>query len=341
MAAFSVFFGHAITIWYHEIPGSPTSHLLHRSVIVFFVLSGYVITHSTLPKHLDARRYVQARLSRLYSVLLPALALTLFLQIIGTALNPAFYQHYERSYDAVRYALAAFFLQSLWMTNTCPPTNGPLWSLGYEFWYYALFGVAVMVKSVRWKIGSLLVLVLICGVNVLILMPNWLMGVGCYCYGRRLPISTKWARACFWFMMVVVVSAVFFLPDKPFTPGAAPLFFSGAFLTDLLIGLFLMVLIWLFDHAFGEALVPGRLEAGVRWFADHTFSLYLYHFPLLCFAVAVVPFDRGSLIQTGTMLGLILLIILGLGVVTESKRPLWRAFFGRTWDFFANLHLKR
>jgi peptidoglycan/LPS O-acetylase OafA/YrhL len=141
-------------------------------------------------------------------------------------------------------------------------------------------------------------------------------------------------------MLAVIVPMVLFLPDKPFLPGTPRLFFSGAFLSDTLIGLLLTVLIWLFDHAFREARVPDQLDAGVRWFADHTFSLYLYHFPLLCFVVAVIPFDRGSLIETGAMLGLILLIILGLGVVTESKRPLWRAFFGRWWDFFADLYLK-
>ena len=70
----------------------------------------------------------------------------------------------------------------------------------------------------------------------------------------------------------------------------------------------------------------------VRWWADHTFSLYLYHFPLLLFALEAIPFDRGSFVAAGAMLGLILLFILGLSILTESKRPAWRAFFGRVWD---------
>jgi len=336
LAAFSVFFVHVRYLWYRDSFDTRVMHLGHRAVIVFFVLSGYVIAHSTLRKALDARAYVSARLSRLYSVLLPALLLTAVLQIVGTWLNPHFYHPYDRGHDVLRYGLVALFLQSIWFTNAAPPTDGPFWSLCYEFWYYALFGVAVMVKSVRWKIGSLLVLALVCGVNVLLLMPNWLMGVACYCYGRRVTMPKLWAFWGWASLSLMALLGILVWTDLPYAVPHRMLFQSGAFISDATLGVLLTLSIWFFDQAFRSAKVPDWLDAWIRWLADHTFSLYLYHFPLLFFVVAVVPFDRASLPQTGAMILLVFAIILGLSVFTESKRPGWRKLFGGIWDNVAS-----
>ena len=195
VAAFSVFVIHVIAIWYPAHYTALTDRSGERSVIIFFVLSGYVIAYSTLRKERDPRGYVLARLSRLYSVLLPALLLTAALQVIGTAVNPGPYHHVGRGHDSLRYGMVALFLQSVWFVSTAPPTNGPFWSLCHEFWYYALFGAAILIESRRWKIGVMAGCALICGPTVLLLMPSWLLGASCYAYGRVVRVPKTLAAA--------------------------------------------------------------------------------------------------------------------------------------------------
>lgn len=62
------------------------------AVIVFFVLSGYVIAFVTATKELDAKSFFVARVSRIYSVVILALILTLLLDNIGMIFNGDFYQ---------------------------------------------------------------------------------------------------------------------------------------------------------------------------------------------------------------------------------------------------------
>lgn len=332
MAAGMVFADHVILLFYPSQGEGRVGVLGHRAVIVFFVLSGYVIAYSTFRKALNAREYVMARLSRLYSVVLPALILTAALQTVGTWLNPGLYGQFERGHDALRYFLTAFFLQSLWTTNTCPPTNGPFWSLGYEFWYYAIFGAAVFIKPFRRKIFWVILLLAISGIDSFLLMPAWVAGVILYVYGRKNLLPRTWALAGAVAVLIATAWAMLDLPNWPKHYGHPPLFYSSAFLTDGLLALLLTALIGLVDQAFRSSEVNERLDAVVRWTADHTFSLYLYHFPLMLFVSAVVPVDRSSSMQMTGIIIMILAIVFLLSLVTEAPRARWRKFFGWCWD---------
>jgi peptidoglycan/LPS O-acetylase OafA/YrhL len=336
-AAFTVFTVHVVILWYPSHYTPFEARFVHRAVIIFFVLSGYVIAYSTLRKERDPRAYVLARLSRLYSVLLPALVLTALLQIAGTALDPAAYDAIGRGHDPLRYGLVALFLQSIWILNSAPPTNSPFWSLCHEFWYYALFGAAVLIRPVKARLVTITGLALVCGMNVLLLMPSWLMGVGCYAWGRagRLPRGVAlMALAC---VLFAIALCYLYLPDWPYPVAHPPFYYSAAAGSDAAVGLLFALLVWLFDQALRDLRVPDRLDAAVRWFADHTYSLYLYHFPLLFFTAAVVPFDHGSLAAVAVMILLVLAVVFGLILLTESKRPAWRRLFGRIWDRAAGI----
>lgn len=63
----------------------------HSAVVVFFVLSGYVIAYVVDTRERDARRYAISRGARIYSVVVPALALALVLDSIGRYINPSTY----------------------------------------------------------------------------------------------------------------------------------------------------------------------------------------------------------------------------------------------------------
>lgn len=324
IAALVVFVDHCAEFWYPDAAVF-MGKMGHGAVVVFFVLSGYVITFSTLKKGLDPKRYMLGRLSRLYSVVIPALLITLFLQKLGTAWHPEFYYQHGRGHDVLRYTLAGFYLQNIWMLNASPTTNGPFWSLSYEFWYYALFGAAIFITRLRIKVASLLLISLIVGPNILLLMPCWLLGVALYVWHRKTTISFWPALIGFLLAVCGAILLVMVVPGFPYTIGSPPMFFSGSFLTDWLTAGCLAAAIWFFDAAFRSWKPPALFCETIESGASHTFSLYLYHYPLLAFAAATVSFNPLIPYQAGSVILSVLAIIFLLSLVTESQRRLlWR-----------------
>ena len=61
------------------------------AVVVFFVLSGFVIAYTTLTKDRGPTAYAEARFARLYSVVIPALIFTFALDGLGSWLMPHAY----------------------------------------------------------------------------------------------------------------------------------------------------------------------------------------------------------------------------------------------------------
>jgi len=307
----------------------------HDAVIVFFVLSGYVIASTAKEKCRCARDYTVARLSRLYSVVVPALLLTLVLWPLGRELDPALYGQYERSGTGLRYLLTFFHLNETWFIDAYPPTNTPFWSLGYEAWYYVLFGVAWFVRPWRKCVFVLVLCALAVGPKVLLLLPAWLVGAAACFWRDRLAVGRGLATIGFALSLTATVSAMCWLPDWPGAPGSAPWYFSGAAITDSLTSVGLAGTIWCFNRAFGTVLLFEPVHRVVRWCANHTFSLYLFHAPLVIFTTALIP-PLGMNLWTSMIVMLaILLVIIGLGAFVEAQRFRWQEMFGRAWDWLA------
>ena len=329
IAAALVFIGHCSQYW-----GWDTRGFGHAAVVIFFVLSGYVITASTLSRReVGAKDFIAARLSRLYSVVLPALALTACAHVIGSTLRPTFYHQFGRPYEWLRYVITAFFCQNYWFFNASPSTNTPFWSLSYEFCYYVLFGLAIFVRSQRAVIIALTVVVTIAGPTIMLLLPCWLVGAALYLY--PLPRRVKYGRIAFLVSALITLALILYLPELPSPVGHPPLFFSSAFLSDWILSLQLALTLWLFDSHFATWTVPSPVASAVRFCADHTFSLYLYHYPLVILAAALVRGRRLSLFESLLAAVVILCLVLALSIVTESKRKVWRRAFhlvlGRFW----------
>ena len=122
-------------------------------VIVFFVLSGFLVGGSVIDKFENGTwswwKYLTQRIVRLWIVLIPSLLFTLFFDILGSSNN---YSLYQGAYqDTVSQALTEggcvlslksflgnlFFLHG-WITPVFG-SNRPMWSLFNEFWYYLIF----------------------------------------------------------------------------------------------------------------------------------------------------------------------------------------------------------
>lgn len=115
----------------------------HDAVVVFFVLSGFVISHAVNRPSATLGTYAVHRLARIWSVSIPALLLA----AIILAWRPS--AHIDLIAPGSRGLLDTL----VWLcgsvmpiAHVCSleiiaPLNAPFWSLNFEMWYYAIFGV--------------------------------------------------------------------------------------------------------------------------------------------------------------------------------------------------------
>ena len=134
----------------------------HAGVVLFFVLSGYWITRSVV-RRLERGswswpEYLIDRLSRLLVVIIPVLllggAMDYFAatELESTTIHSLTGSYslsipHERSLSLTTLLGNLAFLQGL----AVPPfgSNGPLWSLSYEFWYYLWLPALVLLVRGR------------------------------------------------------------------------------------------------------------------------------------------------------------------------------------------------
>lgn len=183
-----------------------TTGLGHQAVMVFFVLSGYLVGGGVLTAyqsgHWSRLHYILRRMSRLWMVLLPALVLTLAFDSLGRHWFPSGYDGgFQGLYNsgptlsaptdlrATTFLGNALFLQTISVPRL--GTNGPLWSLANEFWYYVLFPLICGIWFLRaWTVR--LLYALLAG-TLLWWLPAafvwggviWVFGVAAFWAGRH------------------------------------------------------------------------------------------------------------------------------------------------------------
>jgi peptidoglycan/LPS O-acetylase OafA/YrhL len=79
---------------------------------------------------------------------------------------------------------------------------------------------------------------------------------------------------------------------------------------------------WLVQHRFASVL--DLCAPPIRWMAGMTFSLYLYHFPLLTFLAVVLPGTPTDVSRRISMICIPLVVIAAIAQVTERKKSAWR-----------------
>lgn len=204
LAAILVVLGHSRTLLLVDYDDAPhdaiqaslygLSAVGHQAVVVFFVLSGFWVGGSVVRKARQGsfswNSYLADRATRLWTVLLPALALTLLLDTTGRH----FFGHMTAYAGDPRYGGVAldqrpidaltFLGNALFLGGIRVPTfgsNTALWSLGFEFWMYIIAAIVLLVFFVRGRARLVLVVVAICtallvGERVLVYVPIWLFG---------------------------------------------------------------------------------------------------------------------------------------------------------------------
>ncbi|SFQ18574.1 acyltransferase family protein [Parafilimonas terrae] len=323
-AAITVLIHHAIIQW--GFAGYLDKDWGHTAVVVFFVLSGYVIAYTTFKNRRSWKQYAQARLSKLYSVLIPCLIITSLVQLYVYYNSSNLFEGYSRGDSFIRYILSALYLNEIWFFSAAPPINGPLWSLSFEFWYYCLCGVCMYARSTKFFYLLLAGICLLAGPKILLMLPVWMMGYFAY----RMPepgisYRLRWVTGILLMLMPVFLMEI--LPAMPFTLGKKPLYFTNQFFTDYIIGFTLSAGIWLLPNVEAKKVMQHSLNAVMRRLANLTFPLYLLHAPLFILYRSIFGTDEGNWVAMLAAIMVVLISSLAIGFFINKTHIYWKKYF--------------
>jgi len=300
-----------------------------ESVAIFFVLSGFVIAFVSNEKETDWRDYSVARLSRIYSVAIPAILVTIVADFIGTHYNFAAYQDlifYRReSVDSVLSYL--LFANQLWFRHVVLGACEPYWSLGFEVWYYAIFGLFFYIRPTGAKYLFVGLALLICGPKIVMYFPLWLFGCLAYVAVKRDAVSREMGVAFFVgsaALLILLFKALY----KQITP--TDMYRTYAFAQELsnfayfhILGLLVMINIIAFAAmSRRRTLWPAWLASRIRWAAGASFTLYLVHQPIEVMISAVWPQCRENLAYGLVAVAATLVFAFALAEFTERRKKL-------------------
>lgn len=344
LAAFFVVLDHAPTLF--DLPNVPRWG--HQAVVIFFVLSGYVISHVADTRDTTPRTFLVARLARLWSVLVPAMVLTILCDLVGRTFghNPAAYAFAPVDLPVVRIGAALTFVSESWVSIQ-PLSNGVIWSLCSEFWYYMLFAAWIFAPPGRVRRTALLLVILLAGHKALLLLPIWLMGVALQ-RSRTLRRFSPLTNVTLWAGGLMIVGWV--LASHAYNPAIA---LMKSVVSPWIFTQFAQARVFWFDWMFGLAVaahllggrtivsrVPlERIEGTVRWCAGVSFAAYLFHMPLLHLWAAFLPADQGWI-----AIGLTFAVIATLGHAVERSKTWWRDQISLVVDWLPsrlNMRLRR
>ncbi len=316
LAAWAVMWGHLRALFFvdfqHLNRGSLPLTVLYfftgfgnQAVMVFFVLSGFLISSAIIGRRVSGswswHDYAIDRASRLYVVLIPGLLFGLLWDKMGSVLF-AFKHIYSQPIDGFGSAIAqnqltfGAFLGNLLFLQTilCPTfgSNGPLWSLANEFWYYVLFPVA-LAAGVAWSsrsVKSAIPLTVLTGCVALFVGPHILAGFLIWLTGTVLVLAnSNWRFLAKSWLYLYALATVLFLSVCLISARSGRF---GIFGSDLCVGiafsLFLFAVLQMDMEKEGSA-----YPRAAHFLAGFSYTLYVLHFPLLVFLRAwLAPSQR-------------------------------------------------
>jgi peptidoglycan/LPS O-acetylase OafA/YrhL len=308
----------------------------HEAVIVFFVLSGFLVGGAVLRSfrtdNWSWERYLTARITRLWVVLIPALVLTAILDAVGKAISPAdsiYWQSDEAragSSSALTFLGNIAFLQTILVRTF--GSDGQLWSLANEFWYYILFPILMIVVLRRNALARLtagvamIAVLLFVGQSIAIYSVIWLMGLIPYLPRRNLSaryfrITLSVATA------ILVLSAIALVKLR-----------LNLFLSDVILGF--VFAIWCYA-ALHKAPGSSASFSIYAWAATHlsrmSYTLYLVHVPLLALLSGAIvgswnpwPLDVSHLAAAAAIWLFVLAASYGFYLVFERNTDVIRQY---------------
>jgi peptidoglycan/LPS O-acetylase OafA/YrhL len=273
----------------------------HEAVVVFFVLSGYLVAGKALERMIggtfDQVDYAIDRVTRIWIPLIPALVFSALLS-----------DHFPSEIPgAWVWAGNLFGLQTVVVPNLCG--NAPLWSLAYEIWFYILaYAVGRQLTRKSVDLVSLFLFLSFALVFTKLsvhYLACWIIGALFYLKPHRLSVRTNLLISIP--LMLASVIGLQLTSEGHFGflsewPDVRPLL-------ELLLALstasLCVSLVTFPSHWISRVSVK---------FSAFSYTLYLVHYPILC-ALTNHGFKRITVLN-GTAYGMFALVVLGCVAVS-------------------------
>jgi peptidoglycan/LPS O-acetylase OafA/YrhL len=291
------------------------------AVDFFFVLSGFILTHSHLTQvqtaSLNARQFFVKRLARIYpmhlATLLFLLALVVFAKISKTPLpNP------ER-YDGFQFLLNLFLVQA-WQRHDMGAWNFPSWSVSAEWFAYLLFPLLSYIYVVALArlrsdvlVAASVILLIVCwalspaalgssffelhsNFGCVRILPEFTLGIALYRLGTERSMNVLHSR---WAVTLVALLTLIFILLR----------------WDLPIVLVMTMLIL----AVAETARQGRKDflttAGMVYLGEISYSIYMIHVPISAIVFRGMTKTLG--IPPAWSIPMVILVVIGLAAATH------------------------
>lgn len=281
------------------------------ALVMLFLLSGLVIRYVTVMRRGKMSDFWIDRISRVYSVVVPALVFTIVASYLAMRINPAYYlPNWGMNNDRplLRIGMNLIFMAQSWNLTLDPFSNGPFWTLSYEVFYYVFYAVGLYLVGMR-RAFWLVMIAILAGQHILLLLPLWLIGClaqDIYQRARDPQISFKKLNLiflCVGAVGLVLVPATFslliylkgFLTRFFWTHHHAPINLHWAYIyyeEGIPIVFLLLWAMLLFERL--QLVEKARWVRWVRLLSEATFPLYLLHFPFFVLIAAMFPNERAN-----------------------------------------------
>jgi peptidoglycan/LPS O-acetylase OafA/YrhL len=292
----------------------------HEAVLVFFVLSGYLVGGQIINHVREGRfevaNYALERTTRIFIPLIPACLLAVALRWVDFGEAP----------DWPQTLLNMVGLNGV-LTETLSG-NAPLWTLAYEIWFYILAGAIGYLLSARRGLTAAFLLIALSVAVFCILDARyslfWAMGAVCVLLSGQTMIRSLGVIG-FAFLAFGILDYQLAAQSKSFvnvvilpTPVAEALIVLGVCL----------IIPYLSDPRTDSAL--GILRKSALYLSSISYSLYLFHYPLNVTLDRIFPrADNLSWSAVGMFIvrvALILLVINVLYFAFEANTPAVRRY---------------
>ena len=279
-------------------PRSGVFYVAELGVVVFFVLSGFLVTLTTRRKltrpTYGLREYVVERAVRIFVPFVPALALIVAADSVLLRSGSEFV-HVDLRPGTVVSNLA--MLQGNMVTARLASATDadllrfkvgsadPFWSVALEWWLYLAFGLVALAVLRKRALGVLSWLVLIFATLTFLeragLVVAWMVGMGYAWSDARLVTLGRATHLGIAVAGLAVAATLLSAGTSPYHWLVA-----GALAVALLSGYHVA------RHAARSA--PAAVLRSAAFVADYSYSLYLVHFSLMIYLLARGPRDSGA-----------------------------------------------
>ena len=299
----------------------------NEAVLFFFVLSGFVI-HYSVSRRIDKEGsfkpgdYLLKRVKRIYPPLLIAILITFIADRAGLAMRlPVYFS--QTPYPSInenihpQLTLPVLFGNLFFVQKIYTPvwgTDGPLWSLMYEWWFYMLYiPLIIAFRKNKYLLTGIVVIV-------------WFLNLS---FGAALPLLLHNVLNFFiiWFAGLLLADTLLYKTISPKIVALFLLLITGGALAgnyaiigkEIILTVFIVIFLYL-------ALTTSLFDFIKRFekLGSFSYTLYAVHFPLVCFMSGLVMQSYNGFLPSHflyVMLAIPICIIIGWALHLVGEKP--------------------